>query len=295
MKLLNRILAATDFSAAGRRAVTRAALLAQRHEADLHLLHATPDWKLFSRWTSARQQHYAAVNQHAQRALRDEVNRILSAYGVHAHGEIQRGRASEAINRAVASHQPDLVVLGARGEHEPRIAPAALGGTALKILLRADRPLLLVREDRALPYRTSIAAVHAPSEVAKRLILWGSALVPGGDCHVVHAFDAPYCERLRLSGIDTASMDACVQNTEAIARQGFDKLLLSAAPGAHIHLHLVRGNPLGVLVTESARHAPQLVTIGRHDNDTGDANRHSGGTLGLRMSYHTPVDVLVVP
>jgi nucleotide-binding universal stress UspA family protein len=293
MKLLNRILVATDYSAAGQRAVTRAGLLAQQYQADLHVLHATPDWNLFSRWTSARQEHYEAINRHAQRALRDEVDRILSQHGVHARGEVQLGKASEVISRAVTLYQPDLVVLGARGEHEPRIAPAALGGTALKVRLRGDRPLLLVREAHVHPYRTSIAAVHEPSDVAKRLILWGSALVSGGDCHVVHAFDAPYCERLRLCGTDSAAIDACVQTTEAAARHGLDELLLTAAVDARVRLHLVRGNPLGVLVTEIARHAPQLVVIGHHDNDAGRAS--GGGTLGLRLSYHTPVDVLVVP
>jgi universal stress protein E len=293
MKLLNRILVATDFSAAGQRAVTRAGLLAQQCQAELHVLHAAPDWNLFSRWTSARQEHYEAINQHAQRALRGEVNRILSVYGIHARGEVQLGKASEVIERAATSYQPDLIVLGARGEHEPRIAPAALGGTALKTLLRADRPLLLVREDHAHPYRTSIAAVHEPSDMAKRLILWGSALVSGGDCHIVHVFDAPYYERLRLCGTDSAAIEACVQTTEAMARQGLDKLLLAAAPDARVHLHLMRGNPLGVLVTEIACHAPQLVVIGRHDNDAG--HPAGGGTVALRMTYHTPVDVLVIP
>ena len=295
MKTLSRILVATDFSAAGQRAVTGAGFLAQQHGAELHLLHATPDWSLFSRWTAARQENYEAVNQHAQRALRDEVNRILGVYGIHVRGEIQFGKASEVISQSVTSYQSDLVVLGARGEHEPRIAPAALGGTALKTLLHTDRPLLLVREGKVLPYRTSIAAIHEPSEVAKRLITWGAALVPGGDCHIVHAFDAPYCERLRLCGCDSVTIDACAQTTESLARQGFDKLLSSVTPGARIHLHLARGNPLGVLVTEIARHAPQLVAIGRHDNDAGRAAHETGGTLGLRMSYHSPVDVLVVP
>ena len=52
-------------------------------------------------------------------------------YGIHARGEVQLGKASEVIEHAATSYQPDLIVLGARGEHEPRIAPAALGGTGL--------------------------------------------------------------------------------------------------------------------------------------------------------------------
>lgn len=42
MNDLSCILAATDFSAAGDRAVRRAALIARQHDAELHLLHAVP-------------------------------------------------------------------------------------------------------------------------------------------------------------------------------------------------------------------------------------------------------------
>src|ERR1700727_2851354 len=78
VKLLNRILVATDFSVAGQRAVTRAAQLHHQHEANLQLLHAAPDWNLFSRCTTAQKQLYDEVTLHAQSAMRDEVNRVLN-------------------------------------------------------------------------------------------------------------------------------------------------------------------------------------------------------------------------
>ena len=295
MKLLNRILVGTDFSPAGHLAVSRAGQLASRHGSDLHLVHATPDWNLFSRWTSARRQHYDAISLHAQSAMRGEVNRILSVFGVHAHGDVELGKASEVITRAIASYEPTLVVVGARGEHEPRIAPAALGGTSLKLLLRMACPLLLVRQGDSQPCRTSLAAVHADSELSRRVVLWGSALIPGGDCHIVHAYDAPYSERLRLCGTGDDAVEACALAAEAVARQSLDNLLAAAAPDSHVHLHLVHGNPLGVLVTEIARHGPQLVAIGRQESERGQSPRESLGTMALRLAYHTPVDVLVVP
>ena len=69
MNLPNRILVATDFSPAGRVAVTRAGQLASQHNAKLHIVHATPDWKLFSRWTTARPEHYDAVTEGAEKSM----------------------------------------------------------------------------------------------------------------------------------------------------------------------------------------------------------------------------------
>jgi len=294
MRLLNRILVATDFSVAGQRAVTRAGQLANRNEADLHIVHATPDWNLFSRSTSARQQHYDEVTLHAQSAMRDEVSRVLGTFGVHAQGEVQLGKASEVICRAITSYRPTIVVVGARGEHEPPIAPAALGGTSLKLFLRIDRPLLLVRSEDSRPYRTSLVAVQQVSELSRRGVLWGTALVPGGDCHIVHAYDAPYSERMRLCGTNSAAIEACVLSTEAAARGSLDQLLAASAPDSRVHLHLERGNPLGILVTEIARYDPQIVVVGRRENERGQSPREFSGSTGLRMAYHTPVDVLVI-
>jgi nucleotide-binding universal stress UspA family protein len=295
VKLLNRILVATDFSIAGHRAITRAAQLAHQHEADLQLCHAAPDWNLFSRCTAAQKQLYDEVTLHAQSAMRDEVNRVLNQFGVHAQGEVQLGKASEVIARAIALYLPTIVVAGARGEHEPRIAPPALGGTALKLLLRMECPLLLVRGDDSLRYRTSLAAVQQPSDLSRRVILWSTALVPGDACHIVHAYDAPYSERMRLCGTSDAAVQACVLTAEEVARERFDTLLSAAVPDSHAHLHLVYGNPLGVLVTEIARHNPQLLVVGRRESERGQSPRESSGSTALRMAYHAPVDVLVVP
>jgi universal stress protein E len=295
VKLLNRILVATDFSPAAHLAVSRAGQLASRHGSDLHVVHATPGWALFSRWTTARRQDYDEISSHAQTAMCSEVNRILSVFGVRAHGDVQLGKASEVITRAITSYEPTLVVLGARGEREPHIAPAALGGTSLKLLLRIACPLLLVRQGDSQPCRTSLAAVQEASALSRRVVLWGSALIPGGDCHIVHVYDAPYSERIRLCGTGDDAVEACALTAEAVARESLDSLLAAAAPDSHIQLHLVRGNPLGAMVTEIARHGPQLVAIGRQESELGQSPHESLGTMALRLAYHTPVDVLVVP
>src|SRR5581483_2110117 len=97
MSLVNRILVATDFSPAARLALTRAGQLASQYHAQVQLVHAAPDWSLFSRWTSARQEHHEAVTLHAKNAIREEVAWLLSRFGVQASGDVQLGKASHVI------------------------------------------------------------------------------------------------------------------------------------------------------------------------------------------------------
>lgn len=294
MALLNRILLATDFSPASRLAANRAGQLASEHQADLYLIHATPDWGLFSRWTCARQQDHEALVAHAQDTVRAEAARLESEFSVRAHSEVQLGRASRVIVRAASAYQPNVIVAGARGEHQPRISPESFGGTTLKLLLRSECPLLLVRGCDPKPYRVSIAAVHDACDISRRVVLWASSLVGSGDCHIMHAYDVPYIERTRASGVSNVAIDESVAATEAAAQRILGDVVTAAASEAHTHAHRVRGNPLGCLITEIARHQPTLVVLGRQETNTGESFEPFG-TEGLRMAYHCPVDTLVVP
>ncbi len=233
---------------------------------------------------------YDRIAAHAQSALDDEINWIASTFGVHARGEVQLGKASQ-----VAAVQPDMLVIGARGEHEPRVSPAALGGTALKLILQTQCPLLLVRGWDPGPYKVAIAAVHEAGEVATRVVFWGTALVQAGECHIFHAYEAPYVERLRLCGTDAATIESALLARQKAAQHNTEGLLASAVAGARVHIHVVHGEPLGSLVTQTALFGPQLVVVGRHEGTPLHFSPEQLGALSLRMAYHTPVDVLIVP
>ena len=294
MGFLHRVLVATDFSPGSRAAADRAARLASQHQAELYLIHATPDWDLFSRWTSASEEHHKAITNRAHDAMRAEVNRLASEFGVHARSEIQLGRASRVITRTASEYHPDLIVAGARGEHQPKVSPEAFGGTTLKLLLHTEYPLLLVRGWDPKPYRISIAAVHEACDISRRVVLWASSLVGAGDCHVMHAYEVPYIERTRASDVSDASINESVRVTESAAQRMVSDVTKAAAPEARIHPHIVRGSPLGCLVTEIARSQPTLVVLGRQEAGASESF-DPFGTEGLRMAYHCPVDTLIVP
>jgi len=247
-----------------------------------------------SRWTNASEQHLEALTTHAHDALRAEVSRLAGELGIHARSDIQPGRASRVITRIAAEYHPSLILAGARGEHEPKIAPASFGGTTLKLLLHTQHPLLLVRGWDQNSYKVSLAAVHDACDVSRRVVLWASSLVGTGDCHVMHAYDVPYIERTRASDVSDASINESVLATESAAHRLVSAVLKAAAPAAQIHSHIVRGPPLGCLITAIARHQPTLVVLGRQETAASESF-DPFGTEGLRMAYHCPVDTLVVP
>jgi nucleotide-binding universal stress UspA family protein len=196
----------------------------------------------------------------------------------------------------VAEHDPHLVVIGVRGEHDSGEIGPCLGGTALELLTRFEQPLLLVREATAAAYSTSLVALDSASALSQRMVLWGTGLVQGGDCHVLHAYDIPYVEYLRPSGVTKALIQG-----QRHMRRGYQEAITSvqealcAAEGAvRVHTHAVRGEPVATMLAEITLHAPQLVVIGKRYPQAPHVQQSMMNRVGFRIAYHAPVDVLII-
>ncbi len=293
---LRRILAATDFSAAGRAAVARAGQLASQYHCQLTLLHATPDWTLFSQRATAHQAHYANLTRNADELMRGEIGWLAKQFGLTTvRGEIQKDRATLAITRAIEAFRPDVLVIGAGGEHVVADGAAVLGGTALKLISRVNLPLLLVRNPAPIAYSCTLAAIGRDANIAQRVVHWASTLAGSGTCHAVRAYDAPYANRLLLCRLNDAEIALCAEEQRRIAQQDCAALQPSAQPGKHLVVHIVRGTPVATVLGQVQQCAPQLVVIGRHEHH---ADEHPGAWvagIGTRIAYHCPTDVLLVP
>jgi len=297
MPILKRILVATDLSAAAHRAVMRAGQLARQWGADLCLVRARPDWNLFARGRTPLSVKHHDIARGADSPLRAVVADLQASFGIEAQCDCRVGRASNVIAATVAEHDPHLVVIGVRGEHDSGEVGPCLGGTALELLTRIEQPLLLVRGANANAYTTSLVALDAVNAVSQRIVLWGTALVQGGDCHVLHAYDLPYVERLRPGGAVKAVIEGQRQ-----MRRAYDEAIASveeaicATEGAvQLHRHAVRGKPVEMILAEITVHAPQLVVIGNRDPRSPYVRQPMVDSVGFRIAYHAPVDVLVVP
>jgi nucleotide-binding universal stress UspA family protein len=294
MPILKRILVATDLSAMGHRAVMRAGQLARQWETGLFLVHARPDWNLFARSRPASPGSDQDIAHSTDKPLREVLTDLEAKFGVQARCDSRPGKASSVIAAMVAEHEPHLVVIGARGEHESDETGPCLGGTALKLLTRFEKPLLLVRGATAAVYTTSLVAVDTASALSRRTVLWGSGLVQGGDCHVVHAYDLPDVETIRLRGVTEAVIDGRMRQAHEEATMTVQEVLGAAEGAARLQRHTVRGEPVAAVLAQITRHAPQLVVIGKRGPWAPPAQLGVMGGVGFRIAYHAPVDVLII-
>ncbi len=296
--VLKRILVATDFSPAARLAVWRAGQLAKLNDAHLHVVHAQPDWNLFARSAPRVAEHYHAVVEHAERALREELAFLEATFGIHVRGETRTGPASRVLHAAAQQIEPHLIVAGARGEHDtPAMAPF-LGGTALKLVTSASSPVLIVRTPGVGAYSVAVAAVESSHAPARLLLRWAGLLLGEGecDCHVVHAFDVPYVARMRKHGVSESVIQASSEQIRKAAMSVMDEVLRAEAGlKRRFHVHLVSGETVGTLLAEIERRKPDLVVVGRHGHSPREHPVASFGSVALRIAYHVPGDVLVVP
>lgn len=295
MPVLKRILVATDLSAAGRRAVLRAGQLARQWEANLFLAHVRPDWNLFSRWRPASQDSYQDVARGCESSLRQTLAELDSRFGIHARCESRLGKASQVIAALLAELEPHLLVIGARGEHEGCAPGPSLGGTAMKLLARIETPILLVRRDSADRYASAVVAVDMPGALSRRAVLWGSGLVGDGECTLLHAYDVPYLERMRLQEIDEAVIQRRRQQSEDAAKAVVRDLLGAAEGHAALHARAVCGEPVSVVLAEIGGTPADLLVIGKRESSGPRAQPAAMGGVGFRLAYHAPTDVLVLP
>jgi nucleotide-binding universal stress UspA family protein len=292
--VLKRILVATDLSAAGERAVMRAGQLARQWEANLFLVHGRPDWNLFSRWRPAAQDSYQDVARSTDEPLRRLVAAVGAEFGVKVQCHSRVGKASNVVAAIVAELQPHLLVIGARGEHAAFGPNPCLGGTALKLLVRAETPLLIVRGAAAVPYSSALVALDVPGPISRRAVLWGSGLVGDGECHLVHAFDVPYLERMRLQETDEVVIQRRMREAEEAANIAVREARGAAEGRAKLYPEVIRGEPVSALLDWIERMRPHLVVIGKSEPQAPQGQCGPIGGVGFRIAYHAPTDILVL-
>ena len=203
MKVLSRILAATDLSAPARHAVERAFDLAASANCELYILNAIELDSLDS----------------LRELLGGDVLAVKAALKCDAHDRLGQLTGNAAINRGVVPHtcvadgnpfatiaaeaevlNADLVILGARGESFLR--HTLLGSTAARLLRKSSRqPVLVVKQPPHEAYRSVLIAVDF-SPVSLSAIRLAKQVAPGADLVLLHAFELPYEGKLTFAGVD---------------------------------------------------------------------------------------------
>jgi len=270
MSHLGPILAATDFSAPARHAADRAARLAHETGAALTLMHVLPGGALqeLRQWLGTGHAMEQQLHDDAERelgALASELqtHRHVNARTVHASGLVldEIGREAEALDAA-------LLVLGARGAGFLR--RMVLGSTSERLLRRATRPLLVVRQTPHEPYRRVLVALDFSPWSAHAVTL-ARRVAPHARLLLFNAYQVPFEEKLHFAGVDAAAIDRYRRQARADATQRAHALAAASGlePGDWEPC-IVEGDASQRIVEHEEEKDCDLVVLGKHGQSATD-------------------------
>ncbi|MDP1650089.1 MAG: universal stress protein [Rubrivivax sp.] len=291
MTALTSILAATDFSAPARHAVDRAARLAGETGARLTLMHAVSGSALaeLRQWLGAGHASEQQLLDEARRSLEQAAADLAAARHVAVQTHLGNGPAVEQINQQADTVDADLLVLGARGSGFLR--RLVLGTTAERLLRRATRPLLVVRQSAHEPYRRALVALDFSPWSASALQMARRA-APHARLVLLSAFQVPFEEKLHFAGVDTATISHYRTQSRAMATQRLYAAAHDAGlqPG-HWEACVVEGDASQRIVEQEQELDCDLVVVGKHGQSA--AEELLLGSVTRHVLAECSADVLV--
>jgi nucleotide-binding universal stress UspA family protein len=280
-----KILCATDLMPKSDPAVDRAGMLAERLNAQLHLLHVVPP----ASSASELERHIREAGQQMKARIRAPRWR----HGPAPHTAIRIGNPAQLLMRTAAELGADLVVLG---PHERRATRDALAGTiAARMLSERRCPVLIVREPVQGEYRDALLALglHASSpsiiHAAESLVLRGEMNVA-----VVHSCHVAYTAMLDASGVSAEAVAGYGGLITGRAQEEIHELLARESNGEIRYDVTVRKDPAAIAIEKAARRTqPDLIVMGTRGQ--GPLRRALLGSVANRILETATTDVMVVP
>ena len=258
------ILAATDFSPAGRHAADRASRLAHTTGSPLTLMHVLSGGGLqeLRRWLGGDSAVEQQLHADAEQQLRQLADRLQATRHVPVRSVNASGAPTDEIVREADRLDAGLLVLGSRGLGFLR--GLVLGTTTERLLRRTTRPVLVVRQTPHEAYRHVLLALDfsdwsAPSvEVAR----W---MAPHAHFVLLNVFQVPFEGKLNFAGVnaDTIDLYRCQARAEAM-RQVHEFAAAAGFKAGHWQACIVEGDPWMRIVEQEQERDCDLVVLGKH-------------------------------
>jgi nucleotide-binding universal stress UspA family protein len=286
MNEIHSLLAATDFSSHAGTAVRRAFQLAGSLGASLHLLHVVD---------AGRLQELRALlpdGAEAQERLLAEAKRLMAeatnALDGPCEKRVEIGSHPAAILAASRGH--DLLVLGAHGGHPVR--EALLGSTADRLLLKAERPTLVVKRAADGPFRrVVIPCEYAPP--ARRALELALRVAPGARITLLHAFEVEFEGLLWRAAVPSERIAALKAEAAQRAHAWLDKLTDGLEGAEAVGTLADHGSAARVALEVADRVGADLVVMGKQGRAA--VGELFLGSVTRRVLAEAKCDVLVAP
>jgi nucleotide-binding universal stress UspA family protein len=293
MPSLRCIVAATDFSAFSERVVQRAARIAQKHDADLHLLHVVRPLDLYPGLTLGADefgQHDQDLQQAEQSRLDVMAAALASQFGIRAHPVTRLGRAHTEIAAYAQEVSADLVAAGARGEST--LMDLILGSTVSRVLRVVDRPVLIVRKPADASYRRVLAAVDF-SAVSASVVEHALSLAEGAPVDALHVLGSEVEQRLRKAKLAQLDVTDWLAHLRTEAGKQLDSLLEPIENSASVGRLILPGFPPAAICQCIDDSPVDLVVLGRHGYG-GGLQEWLLGSVSKDVAFAAACDVLLV-
>ena len=291
MTIATRILAATDFSPTGDRALEEGARLARATGAGFVIVHAVPrepeSLRLIdSSFSRADVQN--SLERRARKALQDRSGESDPEMKIEIH--VRTGKPAPAIMKAAAETEADLVVVGHEGSGV--VDRLLLGSVAFSLVRSAPQRVLVVRAPSR-PIRNILVALDltdfSPVLLAEA-VRWARA--EGAMVHVLYAWEAAGLAEYTsaMPSVPGGNIDQVIVDSARTRLQGLVEE--AGASGLTVHTY-VRPGAASQEVTELADKLDScMVVIGSHGRQ--GFSRMFLGNTAERVLRRAQVNVLVL-
>lgn len=273
---LRQVVAATDLSLYGNRAVGRAVRLGRLH--------------------GARVTSVCVVSPRLDPDLVEDVRTRLAGHARQYAGAervevvVRSGRVSPTLVLEVERRDADLLVVGAHGVD--RLADALLGTTPENLVRASRAPVLVVRGSPDKDYRRVLLAVDT-QEFSLAAARCGIALSPGAEHWAVHTCVVPGEHMLRMNGVSEQELTRLRQVCLDEVRPRIERMAGTLPlPAAGSRLLITSGSPARTIPDLAGLHEADLVVVG-----TGARSKLEHALLGSVAQHvmrRALCDVLVV-
>ncbi len=295
MVSMKRIVAATDLSSYAARAETRAAMLARELDSEsldlLYVLAASPLEALRHLLMESPQKMERRLVDSAREQLADIGRRLSEKHRIApVNSCVKIGRTHAEISAYADAVDAGLVVVGAHGGGD--IRELLLGATAVKVLRKISRPLLIVKREPQGAYRRVLVPVDF-SESSRQAVALAARIAAQADITLVHAFEVPFEGRMHFAGVSEDVIHGYRARAREAANQGMRQLVSECGVDQARVSHMVEhGYAPAVILEKAEQIGPDLIVMGKH----GQSGWEDAllGSVTKHVIYEAGCDVLVV-
>lgn len=289
---LQRLLVATDFSPAAVLAGRRAAQLTLQSQGQLRLQHvmSTSLMDDLRHWLVPGEPWQERVHQQAGASLKAQAHRLQARHsGVAIESRLTDGAPVQMISEAARDWPADLIVVGARGDNP--LHHLFIGTTAERLLSKAERPMLVVRDEPEGSYQRVLLPMDF-SPWSESAIPLARAMAPGAHLVLMHSFAIPFEEKLRFAGVDDDTLDHYRERARQDASDHLNALVdRHSLQPQDFTLSLTEGDAPVHILRVAAERACDLIVIGKHGRQA--AEDLLLGSVTRHVLAEAPCDVLV--